>query len=349
MLSPPTAWCSARCTAECSGRATLPNVPTRVAPDRLPLIVKVARLYHEQGLRQPEIAARLNMSQSRVSRLLKEGVDAGIVRTIVVEPPGTFSELEDRVRDAYGLRDVVVAGAIDGATDSDAALLGAIGSAGARYLESTMLPSERVGLSSWSASLLAVVDAMTPRTTRTAERIVQVIGGVGDPRAQVQATRLADRLAQVTGAEAHYFNAPGVVASQEVRDSLFSDPQIAAVSAEWRDLTVALVGIGSVQPSALLVSSGNTLPDRDLQALADHGAVGDVCLNFFDAEGVHVESDLVGRTLGIDEATLKAIPRRIGVAGGHRKLAAIRAALVGGWCDVLITDSITAQALVAYA
>lgn len=307
--------------------------------------MKVARLYHEHGLRQPEIAARLNMSQSRVSRLLKEGVEAGIVRTIVVEPPGMFSELEDRLRDAYDLRDVVVAGGPDESAESDAALLSAIGSAGARYLESTMLPSDRVGLSSWSASLLAVVDAMTPRTTRTAERIVQVIGGVGDPRAQVQATRLADRLAQVTGAEVHYFNAPGVVSSQEVRDSLLSDPQIAAVRGEWRDLTMALVGIGSVQPSALLVSSGNTLPDRDLQALAEQGAVGDVCLNFFDAEGVHVESDLVGRTLGIDEATLKTIPRRIAVAGGRRKLEAIRGALVGGWCDVLITDSVTARSL----
>jgi len=315
-----------------------------VAPERLPLVVKVARLYHEHGLRQPEIAARLNMSQSRVSRLLKEGVESGIVRTIVVEPPGMFSGLEDRVRDAYGLRDVVVAGGPEEGT-SDAALLSAIGSAGARYLESTMLPNDRVGLSSWSASLLAVVDAMNPRTTRSAERIVQVIGGVGDPRAQVQATRLADRLAQVTGADVHYFNAPGVVSSQDVRDSLLSDPQIARVREEWTDLTVALVGIGSVEPSALLVSSGNTLPDRDLRALAEHGAVGDVCLNFFDAEGAHVESDLVGRTLGIDEATLKAIFRRIGVAGGARKHAAIRAALVGGWCDVLITDAHTAEEL----
>lgn len=322
-------------------------MPIRIAPERLPLVVKVARLYHEHGLRQPEIAARLNMSQSRVSRLLKEGVEAGIVRTIVVEPPGMFSELEDQVRDAYGLRDVVVAGGPEEAGESDAALLSAIGSAGARYLESTMLPSDRVGLSSWSASLLAVVDAMTPRTTRTAERIVQVIGGVGDPRAQVQATRLADRLAQVTGAEVHYFNAPGVVSSPEVRASLMSDPQIAAIRDEWTGLTMALVGIGSVRPSALLVSSGNTLPEADLEALARLGAVGDVCLRFFDAHGVHVDTELVDRTLGIDEETLKAIPRRIGVAGGERKHAAIRAALVGGWCDVLITDSRTARALLA--
>ena len=309
--------------------------------------MKVARLYHEQGLRQPEIAGRLNMSQSRVSRLLKEAVETGIVRTIVIEPPGMFSGLEDRLRERYGLRDAVVAGAPEGVTESDASLLSAIGCAGARYLESTMLPSDRVGLSSWSASLLAVVDAMTPRATRTAERIVQVIGGVGDPRAQVLATRLADRLAHVTGADVRYFNAPGVVSSQEVRDSLLSDPQIASVYDEWTDLTMALVGIGSVEPSALLQSSGNTLPEGNLHDLAEHGAVGDVCLNFFDADGAHVVSDLGDRTLGIDEATLKAIPRRIGVAGGRRKHAAIRAALVGGWCDVLITDSATAEVLLA--
>ena len=38
----------------------------------LRLMTKVARLYYEQGLRQAEIADRLDLSQSRVSRLLKQ-------------------------------------------------------------------------------------------------------------------------------------------------------------------------------------------------------------------------------------------------------------------------------------
>lgn len=316
---------------------------SQLGDGRLPIIVKVARLYHEQGIRQPEIAQRLNMSQSRVSRMLKEAAELGVVRTIVVDPPGLFSELEAAVRDKFGLRDTVVAGASD--PDLPSALMSTLGSAGARYLEATLLPTDRVGLSSWSTSLLAVVEAMTARNTRTAELIVQVIGGVGDPKAQVQATRLADRLAQVTGAGIRYFNAPGVVSSPEVRDSLLSDPQISGVQREWSTLTTALVGIGSVEPSELLASSGNTLPEDDLARLAAQGAVGDVCLNFFDANGTLVRSELTGRTLGIDAATLKAIPRRIGVAGGKRKLQAIRSALVGGWCDVLVTDEFTARAL----
>ena len=43
----------------------------------LRLMTKVARLYYEQGLRQAEIADRLDLSQSRVSRLLKQAEKEG--------------------------------------------------------------------------------------------------------------------------------------------------------------------------------------------------------------------------------------------------------------------------------
>ena len=38
--------------------------------ERLRLITKVARLYYERGMRQPEIARQLCLSQAMVSRLL---------------------------------------------------------------------------------------------------------------------------------------------------------------------------------------------------------------------------------------------------------------------------------------
>jgi ribonucleoside-diphosphate reductase beta chain len=44
-------------------------------PEHLRLITKIARLYHEQGIRQPQIAAELNMSQAKISRLLKQAVE----------------------------------------------------------------------------------------------------------------------------------------------------------------------------------------------------------------------------------------------------------------------------------
>jgi DNA-binding transcriptional regulator LsrR (DeoR family) len=51
--------------------------------------------------------------------------------------------------------------------------------------------------------------------------------------------------------------------------------------------------------------------------------------------------------VGIDADILRAIPRRIGIAGGESKHGAIHAALTGRWVNVLLTDMGTAQALLA--
>jgi len=318
-------------------------VPSRLPAEYLPLLTKIARMYHEQGLRQPEIADRLRLSQSRVSRLLKEAVRLGVVRTVVVPPSGTYPELEEAVRDRFGMTDVVVAGASE--EDSEASLLSALGAAGAAYLETTLKADDRIGISSWSASLISVVDSMLPRTAIGAQKVIQLLGGVGVPQVQMQATRLTERLASVVGATPVFFPAPGIVASDSAREAILSDPYIAAVAAEWDDLTVALVGIGGATPSHLLAVSGNAVPGDVAELVRRRGGVGDVCLRYFDADGTVLTGEFNDRILGLRPEQLKAVPRRIGVAGGARKHEAILGALRGGWVDVLVTDSITAERL----
>jgi DNA-binding transcriptional regulator LsrR (DeoR family) len=41
------------------------------------------------------------------------------------------------------------------------------------------------------------------------------------------------------------------------------------------------------------------------------------------------------------------VPHRVGIAGGESKHAAIHAALTGGWVNVLLTDTGTAEALLS--
>ncbi len=308
------------------------------------MVTKIARMYHEQGMRQPQIAERLHVSQSRVSRFLKEAVTLGIVRTVVTPPPGVNTDLEDLVRAEFDLADVVVA---DTSGDDDAAVISGLGSMAAAYLETTLGAHDRVGLSSWSATLLATADAMSPGPVRMASEVVQVIGGVGNPSVQVEATRLTDRFARVTGGEPKFFHAPGIVGSRATRDALMEDPYISALAEEWKNLSVVLAGIGSLNPSEMLAASGNAVPEKDMAALRDAGAVGDVCLRYYDANGEFVETELDGRVVGISGADLRGVPRKIGIAGGARKFEAIRGAARGGWIDVLITDVATARRLIA--
>lgn len=282
------------------------------------------------------------MSQSRVSRSLKEAGEIGIIRTVVVPPSGVYSDLEDALRKRFRLRDVVVA---DPSDYSEPALLRSLGAAGAAYLENTLAGSDRIGISSWSSTLLAVAEAMNPSTVRTAVDVVQVIGGVGRPSVQVNATRLAEQFARVTGAVPRFLAAPGFVASKTVRDALLEDPFVAELAAEWEKLSMVLVGVGSLEPSSLLRDSGNALGDADLEGLRQAGGVGDVCLRFYNEGGDELDTPLHDRIVGISPDLLRAVPRVIAVAGGARKLKAIRGAVLGGWVNILITDLNTAQSL----
>jgi DNA-binding transcriptional regulator LsrR (DeoR family) len=317
----------------------------RPRPDeRLRLMTKVARLYHEHGVRQPEIARRLHISQARVSRLLKQAEEEGIVRTTVVIPAGVQTGLEDALEEAYGLREAVVVESMD---TTDDGVIYDLGVAAGAYLEMTLTGGDVVGMSSWSATLLAAVDAMRPLSRTGAQRVVQLMGGVGNPSAEAHAARLTQRFAELTGAQPTFLLAPGIASSAQAHDVLLKEPVVRDAMSAINDVTLALVGIGSLEPSTLLQSSGNIFPDKERRLLGKRGAVGDICLRLIDAEGRAVPSDVDKRVIGVTLDQLARSDRSVGVAGGPRKYEAIRAALLGHWVNVLITDQVTAERLIA--
>jgi DNA-binding transcriptional regulator LsrR (DeoR family) len=320
---------------------------TRPPDGQLRLLTKVARMYHERGIRQAEIAATLSISQAKVSRLLKRAETLGIIRTTVTVAPGVHTDVEERLESAYGVAEAVV---VDVDPDADEAeTLASIGAGAAAYLEATLGGIDRIGVSSWSQTILAMVDRMRPFTTRGATEVVQLLGGVGAPEAQSHSNRILSELARMLGAEPVYVQAPGIVAGPEIRDSLLNDPSMQEVTRHWRELTMAIMGIGSIEPSNVLATSGNAFSPEDRQPLLDAGAVGDICHRIFRADGSLVRGAMDDRIIAIPVDDLMRIPRRIGIAGGPLKLDAIKGALRGGWVTTVITDLRTAERLIESA
>ena len=68
-------------------------------------------------------------------------------------------------------------------------------------------------------------------------------------------------------------------------------------------------------------------------------------LIYVDKDGRAMHPIIEERVIAIDYSLMSKTKRRIGVAGGVSKLNAIRAAIVGGWINVLITDSEVARLL----
>ena len=310
-------------------------------PD-LRIITKAARLYYEERLTQTEIASRLGLSQVAVSRLLKKAEEYGIVRTTVISPPGAFTELEGLLEQRFGLNQVVIA---EAAHDAEEAVLNAIGSAAAHLLETTLKSGDVIGISSWSASLLSMVDQMHPVRTIQKCTVVQMLGGIGNPAAEQHANHLATRLARLVHGDARFLPAPGVVGSAGAGKILAQDPFVRETFELFDEISLALVGIGSVEPSALVASSGNTFSKEELDMIKDNGAVGDICLRFYDENGREVKGPFGNRVIGIDLERLRRIRTSVGIAGGKRKFAAILGALRGKSINTLVTDQYTADRL----
>lgn len=304
---------------------------------------RIAQLYFVEKETQSAISRRLNISQATISRLLKRAQEEDIVRITINAPRGTFFDLEAALRARYGLAEAIVVEAIE---NNENSILSAIGAATAHFVETSLQEGEVIGLSSWSASLLQVVENLhSPRVS--ASRVIQLLGGTGNPSVEKHATHLTMRMAQITGARPQLLSAPGLTQSPEARAVLIEDPFVRETLSQFKDVTLALIGIGALEPSQMIADSGNRLTPAELRELGDAGAVGDMGLRFFDARGAKVHASCDARIIGIDLPEMAAIPRVVGVAGGARKVEAIRAAMLGGFISVLVTDNHTAEALVA--
>jgi len=312
--------------------------------DELRLMTQVARMYYEHGLNQPEIAAQLDLSQATISRLLKRAQQEKIVRITVSAPSGIYTDLEEELQQAYQLKAAIVVDCEQADMDDDT--LNNLGAAAAFYVESTLRRNEVVGVSSWSASMLATIEALRPLPRPLGAQVVQLHGGVGNPSAEAHANRLLNRLAELLRGEAKFLPAPGVVGSADAVPILLADQFVQETMSLFDSLTLALVGIGALEPSTFIASSGNIFSDDEVQVLRQQGAVGNICLRFYDAAGAPVSTPLNDRVLSMSLEQLRRVRRVVGIAGGRRKLDAIRGALRGNWINVLITDRAMAERLV---
>ncbi len=310
--------------------------------DELRLIARVARMYYEQDMRQLEIAKQLGLSQATVSRLLSRSREEGIIRISVNLPNGVYTELEEMLVEKFGLRDVIVVDSLD---DNESLIQRDLGTAAAYYLETAIRPNEVIGISSWSATLLGLVDALHSVTRKPGVKVVQILGGVGNPSVEAHATRLTSRMAQLVKGEAVYLPVSGVLASEAARDILMADEVAQQAIRLFDQVTIALVGIGAIDPSPLLAQSGNIFAPQELELLRHDMAVGDILYRFFDLSGNLVETGLEKRVISMSLEQLSKVSRAIGVAGGSRKFDAILGSLRGHWVNILVTDHFTAKRL----
>ena len=189
--------------------------------ERDELLAMVASLYYEYNQSQSQIAKRLGVSSSKISRMLKEARDRSIVEIQIHIPVPHDFLLEQELIGAFGLQDAYVL-RING-EETDAEILRSTGEIAAAYLDRiipTLGPNASIGVA-WGTGVHATVNALPNNPGRQID-VVQLTGGVG--ALMVDGPDLARMVATKLGGRHYDLHAPMLVERPEVRAAFLSEP-----------------------------------------------------------------------------------------------------------------------------
>ncbi len=305
------------------------------ARTRFPLdtVYQAARMYYLEDATQGEIAARLGVSRPTVSRLVAEARKAGLVRIEVVDPfQDETVALAERLQVVLGLHAVHLAAVTHAATlgsDLAAPLAAAVGAMG-------LVPGDAVLVSSGST----VYDiAHTGLPSMQGVQLVPTVGGQADPNRWFQTNEITRAAAERSGAIPAFLFAPALP-GRTLRTSLDEDPAFQHVVGLWDRAKGAVLGIGAPVVTRHELARGLPVEDE-----AFDRAAGDVCLNFFAADGSAIEFPGSDRMVRTSREVLAAVPHAVGVAVGAAKVPSILGAVRARLVNELVTDAATARAL----
>jgi len=309
------------------------------------LIAKTASLYYIKNLNQKQISNVLHVSQATVSRLLDKAIKNKIVKVSVKSISGSFTNLEEEMCSKFNLTDCVIS---KSSSKNNHLLHSYLGEAAAFHLETIINSKDIIGISSWSETLLNAINAMHPLKNLIDIKVVQTLGGIGDSSATEHAVHLLSRFTELINAEKFYLPISGIV-SKNFDFSALNDKHIEIVLSLFNQISLALVGVGSIDVfSPLIKKSGNILPKEEINRLINKGAVGDVGLQFFDISGKKINISEKYKVIGMTLEQLKKANNVIVVAGGIHKVKAIIGALNTSVINTLITDPNTAKEIIKY-
>ncbi len=307
--------------------------------ERVKLIIKICNLYYFDELTQQQISERLGISRPHVSRMLTLAKTAGIVNITIKNPYSEEQKFEKKLVEKFGILDAVV---VDTFNLPPVNSMEIVTTGVSSLLKRFVKDGDIVGIS--AGNTMNVVSENIEYIDRNNLSVVPLIGGLGPDGATWQANRIARNLAEHLHCNYYQLNAPAFVSSKKTHDVFMSEPEIEDVCNLGLKSTLALTGIGTLKEYATIIRSG-LLKDSDIEELRSKGAVSSICNSFLDANGNCIDFSGNDRMIGATITQLHGIPKIIAVAVGIDKIDAIKAVLVGGWIDYLVTNLETAKAI----
>ncbi|MGI6109502.1 MAG: sugar-binding transcriptional regulator [Eubacteriaceae bacterium] len=308
--------------------------------DDIRFLSEITHLYYEDQLTQAEIAKKLFISRSLVSKLLQKARKMGMVEIIIHdEDINPYRSTEHMLKDLYGLEDVVCIGTTDPSQIKEK-----LGSAGAKYLARRLPRCKKIAIASSTTVYETAISFSYPQLSSVT--FVPLSGGLDNTDQYIQANHICSIFARSCGGNFLQLHVPIIINSLEAKRILEQEPFIANVLEEARNADLALVGIGNSPKVFQLLNKYYFERNSDLNSLKKK-LNGDISFNYYDKNGKEIDCDWNRHVISLNIDEIKKIPTVVGIAGGPDKLQCIYTAVSHKMIDVLITDINTAQALLS--
>ena len=300
------------------------------------LLVEVARMYYDQDLTQQEIADKIYVSRSRVSRLIKKAKALGIVEIIIKPSFENHHNLEKILRDRFSLKDVLVAYSENSGIQEE---FDSVCSMGASYL-SSILNEHSVLSVSHGKTVATTVQNLKPHRTLPGMKVVQLAGSLENTsNPTVDEMYTMQQVAVLYGCEMKRLFLPYLMDDEESRQLLLKRNAAIEIFRVHQEVDTFISGVDT------LLYWTDHIGEKNVAPLMKNGAVGCMWGSFFDINGAIIETPLYDRMIIPKRSIFQTAENRICIANDRFKMKAILGALRGGLCNVLITNSKIARHL----
>lgn len=297
--------------------------------------LRAAWMYFVEEMTQNDIANQLGVGRVTVVRLLAEARERNEAKFSIQGGLEDCVELARQLERRFHLNEAVVVPVSNPQADATIPIAAATG----MYVSELVEPGARIGVG-WGRTLWESLgymnDAMVPDVS-----VVSLLGGITKVK-HFNPSEFAWRFSNLFQAECYMMTAPAIVDSTATRKTLIEKCGLGEVFERAKDLDVVLVSVGDMDSQGTPYRFG-FVPDSLRSAMVEHGAVGEILFNYFDADGKLIKHPINQCLMSVPLATLTSAQRRIIASGGVKKAEALLGALRLVKPTVLITDEHAAR------
>lgn len=300
----------------------------------LELLFKVAQLYYEQGLTQNEIAKKLYISRSNISRLLTQAREAGIVEIKVHYPFERKRRIEVEFNRRFHLEEIRI---VDLGGRSGFELYTATTKLAATYLNIQLNNSSVLALTCGN-SVCGMVHELRPKNYLPGMMVVPLMGSIESSNIILDGHYLVRQVAEIYGCRQQVIMAPFRVDEESMCQNLKNRPAIRETLEIAANATIMCTGIGCKAQKGYLAE----VEDSFLK----NGAVGYIAGYYFDKNGKIIDLPQLYSRLVCADMQMFRIPIRCAIVADEKKAMATLAALRGGLINALITNTVVASKII---